>query len=157
MTAQRANRSSFIGTRDQALRAPSVPAFGPATRRPHACRRLSRFAFASILAVCAVAATATAGTPLLLRDIATGTDGSNPKVISASGTTAYFFAKSGSTWGLWKSDGTPDGTHLVADINPGELDSHRFSFISSLTPVGDSLYFSADDGTHGQELWLTTE
>jgi ELWxxDGT repeat protein len=50
---------------------------------------------------------------------------------------------------LWQSDGTPGGTKLVADIHPGPGDSHP----AELTPVGRALYFSADDGTRGRELW----
>lgn len=49
---------------------------------------------------------------------------------------------------LWQSDGTPEGTDRVADINPqNSADPHW------LTRVNDTLFFSADDGTHGVELW----
>src|SRR5579862_399255 len=50
---------------------------------------------------------------------------------------------------LWRSDGTPQGTSQVLDINPGPTSSNP----SSLTPVGNILYFVADDGTNGPELW----
>jgi len=36
----------------------------------------------------------------------------------------------------------------VEDINPG-----RNSYPGSLTDVGDTLFFRADDGAHGLELW----
>ena len=39
---------------------------------------------------------------------------------------------------------------LVKDINPG---SASFRLPASLTNVGGTLFFSADDGTHGSELW----
>jgi ELWxxDGT repeat protein len=52
---------------------------------------------------------------------------------------------------LWTSDGTPEGTHLVADLRPGP-DSAAPVF---LTPRGDHLFFAADDGVHGRELWVT--
>jgi len=38
---------------------------------------------------------------------------------------------------------------LVADINPGPGSSHPFYF----TPMNARLYFSADDGETGRELW----
>ena len=50
---------------------------------------------------------------------------------------------------LWKSDGTPGGTTLVKDINPGSGDS----FPGDTTNVGGTLYFHANDGTNGYELW----
>jgi len=50
---------------------------------------------------------------------------------------------------LWRTDGTDGGTTLVKDINPG-LDSSR---IGLLTVVGNTLYFKADNGTNGRELW----
>ena len=65
---------------------------------------------------------------------------------------AYFVANDGVHGAeLWRSDGTPQGTFMVRDVNPG--------FVSS-TPVPmrvlfDRLYFGADDGVHGRELWST--
>ena len=50
---------------------------------------------------------------------------------------------------LWKSDGTTAGTVLVKDINPGSASSS----IGYLTPVGNTLYFVASNGTQGVELW----
>jgi ELWxxDGT repeat protein len=49
---------------------------------------------------------------------------------------------------LWQSDGTSLGTQLLKDINPTAGSSP-----SGLTAAGDTLYFSANDGTHGAELW----
>jgi ELWxxDGT repeat protein len=49
---------------------------------------------------------------------------------------------------LWTSDGTPTGTSLVADLNATDS-----SAPAELTKVGPNLYFTADDGTHGRELW----
>lgn len=48
---------------------------------------------------------------------------------------------------LWKSDGTIAGTQPVGDLNPGRDDSNP-SFLGAANGV---LYFSANDGTHGQE------
>jgi ELWxxDGT repeat protein len=51
---------------------------------------------------------------------------------------------------LWLSDGTTPGTVMVADINPGATGSSP----ANLTAFGNSLFFSADDGTNGLELWI---
>ncbi|RCJ42063.1 hypothetical protein A6770_35235 [Nostoc minutum NIES-26] len=76
--------------------------------------------------------------------------------------TLYFFAYD-STHGneLWKSDGTAQGTVLVKDINPGSgsstndyiPDSSFSSYSNELIDVGGTLYFTANDGTRGIELW----
>jgi ELWxxDGT repeat protein len=50
---------------------------------------------------------------------------------------------------LWATDGSPAGTHLVLDINPGPSSST----ISSLIAAQGTAYFWADDGTNGLQLW----
>ena len=50
---------------------------------------------------------------------------------------------------LWRTDGTPAGTRLVKDINPGPASSNA----TSATLLGGVLYFIATDGTNGMELW----
>ena len=50
---------------------------------------------------------------------------------------------------LWKSDGTPGGTMVVKDINPGTGHSSP----NHLTDVNGTLYFTAVDGSNGRELW----
>ncbi len=62
---------------------------------------------------------------------------------------------------LWTTDGTAAGTHMVADVHPGsgssQFYSHdlwpgaRVSYMPEM--LGDTLFMSADDGTHGAELW----
>ncbi|KAA0255807.1 hypothetical protein FBQ97_02470 [Acidobacteria bacterium ACD] len=52
---------------------------------------------------------------------------------------------------LWTSDGTVEGTRLLADILPGPSGS----FPSSLTEVGNVLMLSASDGPHGAEPWTS--
>jgi ELWxxDGT repeat protein len=58
-------------------------------------------------------------------------------------------------WELWKSDGTEAGTTLVKDIHPnGNIDPFENSSNPRyLTEVNGLLYFVADDGVHGVELW----
>lgn len=67
-----------------------------------------------------------------------------------------FFPATNGTQGieLWKSDGTESGTVMVKDINVGSASglSDLFSFSPS-TAQSSVLYFAANDGTHGVELW----
>lgn len=53
---------------------------------------------------------------------------------------------------LWRSDGTSDGTMMVKDINPG-TGLRPTTNIQYLTAFQGSMYFSADDGSNGAELW----
>ena len=50
---------------------------------------------------------------------------------------------------LWITNGTPAGTHLVRDINPGAESGGPSWFWR----VGDVAVFRASDGIHGTELW----
>ncbi len=53
---------------------------------------------------------------------------------------------------LWKSNGTLNGTVRVADIRPGSAGSEP----GGLTDVAGTLFFVADDGSTGRELWQST-
>jgi ELWxxDGT repeat protein len=50
---------------------------------------------------------------------------------------------------LWQSDGTEEGTFLVQDISPGPASSSPGNFMKA----GPLVYFTADDGESGAELW----
>lgn len=52
---------------------------------------------------------------------------------------------------LWKTNGTPEGTALVADIRPGVGNSSP----EIKAVFRNYLYFTATDSAHGQELWRT--
>lgn len=49
------------------------------------------------------------------------------------------------------TDGTLSGTTLLADVFPGTATSNARNFVC----VGDLVYFLANDGVHGLELWRT--
>ena len=57
----------------------------------------------------------------------------------------------------WISDGTPAGTHILADIAPGELSSRLDGFgpFSPPARLGGDLVFFAWDPEHGYEPWAT--
>jgi ELWxxDGT repeat protein len=67
----------------------------------------------------------------------------------------YFFASTHEepyATALWRTDGTPAGTALLARVGP------RYGYDPDpawLTVAGDRLFFAADDGEHGVELWET--
>lgn len=52
---------------------------------------------------------------------------------------------------LWVTDGTPAGTRLLRDIQPGPGSSRP----SRLIQAGDRVFFTAQDGEHGRELWAS--
>ena len=71
----------------------------------------------------------------------------------------YFTADDGENGReLWVSDGTTAGTQLVADIYPGS-DDNTYAYssnASSLTVLNDELFFGANDGINGNELFKLT-
>ncbi len=103
------------------------------------------------------------GTQLLL-DINPGTrDDGSAYSSNASGFTEFndklFFSADDGENGkeLWVSDGTTKGTQLLLDINPGTRDD-GFAYSSNafgFTEFNDKLFFSADDGENGKELWIS--
>jgi len=85
----------------------------------------------------------TAQGTVLVKDIRTGSSGSNLSDLTAVGNTLFFRVDDGvNSNELWKSNGTAQGTVLVKDITT-----------SSLTAVGNTLFFTANDGVNGNELW----
>jgi ELWxxDGT repeat protein len=74
------------------------------------------------------------------------------KLIALAGT-LYFSAGDEHGNELWKSDGTDTGTVLVKDINSGNSSFPLSSSPSELTAANNNLYFIADDGLRGRELW----
>jgi ELWxxDGT repeat protein len=92
----------------------------------------------------------------VVRDINPGSASSWPVQLTAADGALYFTADDGGRHGreLWRSDGTPLGTKLVKDVLPGP-GSGVPPGPSVPVSVGDTLYFVADDGVHGHELWRT--
>ena len=83
-----------------------------------------------------------------------GAQSSYPGQFTAVGGTLFFTANDGTDGNeLWRSDGTADGTVMVKDINPGATGSVSTSISTSFAIAGAQLFFAADDGTHGRELW----
>jgi ELWxxDGT repeat protein len=68
----------------------------------------------------------------------------------AVGSILYFGALGPGGTELWKSNGTSAGTTRVKDVNPTGDSSPRY-----LAVVGNTLFFSADNGSVGRELWVS--
>ena len=97
---------------------------------------------------------------VVVRDIRPGPEGSDPSQLRRVGSTLFFIANDGATgYELWKSDGTFAGTARVRDIRPGSASSAPPSTERNTGPewgftdVGGVLYFAADDGANGAEIW----
>lgn len=79
----------------------------------------------------------------------------SPSGFVTMGGRLYFGADDGTRGHeLWSSDGTDTGTFLVADIATGSGFA-RNSLPTQLTAVNDTVFFVADDGLNGKELWKT--
>ena len=80
---------------------------------------------------------------------------SAPKNLTVFDDELYFTASDGVNGNeLWVSDGTSEGTQLVKDLNPGRDSSFPYgSYLNELIVFDDELYFVADDGVNGAELF----
>jgi ELWxxDGT repeat protein len=98
----------------------------------------------------------TAGT-VMVKDINPGAAGSDAAyaatLINLNG--SLLFTATDGTHGveLWRSDGTATGTVMVKDINPGDAGSFSSLYAATFATADGLLFFAANDGTHGRELW----
>lgn len=90
----------------------------------------------------------------LLKDVNGGINSSEISSIQVYNGFVYFGADDGvHGLELWKSDGTTDGTVMVADINTGTESSMTSN--PNFTVYNGELYFRANDGSTGLEVWKT--
>ena len=58
---------------------------------------------------------------------------------------------------IWRTDGTTDGTVLFKNINDIKLSDNSTDDLAAypgeLTNINGTLYFTAEDGRHGREVW----
>ena len=100
-------------------------------------------------------ALATSPNPYLVKNI-NKSGGSDPQSLVAIGDRVFFTADDGvHDRELWVSDGTAAGTHMVKDILPTTPTDYAPYWPDNLTAINGLLYFSATDGVHGYEPWVS--
>lgn len=93
----------------------------------------------------------------LATDLCSCIFGSNPEHLTTYDGRLYFRAIGIETGAeLWAFDATTSATTLVVDVWPGTntLDNPYSSDPANLIVHDDRLFFTADDGEHGVELWV---
>lgn len=105
----------------------------------------------------------TATGTMMVRDLFTGTysvsyqnlpNSSNPTQLTNVSGKLFFTARNGVAGvELWTSDGTSAGTTMVKNIFADSGSTPSSSNPTQLTHYNSSLFFVADDGVHGRELW----
>ena len=98
----------------------------------------------------------------MIKDINPGNNSSNPTgPMKEMDGFIYFSANDGvHGYELWRTDGTEAGTTMVKDVRQGENSSLDWGSTAHwhgeyALAHGDHLYFSANDGENGEELWRT--
>ncbi len=76
------------------------------------------------------------------------------EIVEANGLLFFYQNDGASGRELWRSDGTALGTYMVRDLCPGSCGSRSW-FREPMAAVGNYLFFVANDGVHGLELWVT--
>ena len=89
--------------------------------------------------------------PLMLKDANTGSGSGDPNYFEYN-KGKVFYTVNDSTYGIepYVTDGTPEGTHLLKDINASG-NSNPMDFAR----YNGKVYFSAFESTHGNEMWVT--
>src|SRR4051794_19947683 len=113
----------------------------------------------SVLALVATVPAPALGTtptnPYLVKNI-NPNGSSDPQGMVAVGDKLFFTADDGvHDRELWVSDGTSLGTHMVKDILPVSPTEYAPYWPGALIAFGDLLLFSATDGVHGYEPWIS--
>jgi len=89
---------------------------------------------------------------------APGFDTANILDLAVLGNALYFVAPTSTQGrGLWRTDGTADGTSLVREVTPQIVIQNTFDAPppAYLTIASGKLFFVADDGEHGREIWVS--
>jgi len=94
--------------------------------------------------------------PALLKDINPNGDSRIAELTVVGNQVFFFAADSANNSKLWKSDGSPEGTVLVKEINPGPIGDWVIGLQgngTSMLSLHDTAYFFAFREDVGYELW----
>lgn len=95
----------------------------------------------------------TAGGTILLKDLNGVIGASLPCNFHATSSLLFFMAYTSLGWELWKTNGTSGGTTIVKEINPSGNSVIDFYSEAYMTNIGDTIFFRAQDGINGYQLW----
>lgn len=89
----------------------------------------------------------------LVKDISTGEGYWGNNFIFGETLNGYTYFNGQNELGdeLWRTDGTPAGTGLFKDLDPGTLGTTPINLIR----LNNRIIFTAQDATYGSELWVT--
>ncbi len=96
----------------------------------------------------------TAAGTVMVKEIAPGTAVAQPSALTNLNGTLLFAASDTNGHELWKSDGTAAGTVMVKNIAAGAAASMS-PYTNTFVKIGSTVYFAANDGIDGAELWKT--
>lgn len=92
---------------------------------------------------------------ILVKDLREGGSSSSiTEFVSFGDKVVFGGGENNSTTELWVSDGTTEGTKLFEEINPSTEQYNSGSRPSNFFVSNNTLYFSADNGTNGSELFV---
>jgi ELWxxDGT repeat protein len=103
----------------------------------------------------------TAAGTVMVKDLSPGPDSSYPYALTDVTGTLFFFGydthcdatQCVSTHSLYRSDGTAAGTVAIGSVSWFPDPFEEWWPFYMVAAVGDTLYFTSQDGTHGFELW----
>ncbi|RKH51739.1 hypothetical protein D7W81_40350, partial [Corallococcus aberystwythensis] len=102
------------------------------------------------------ALTGGASAPVLLGDLRTGVvenpTYATPALMGVAGGRVIFADTDRNGYEPWVTDGTPEGTRPLGDLNPGPGGSLSMNV---QTPFGSRLLLPLYDSVHGTEWWVT--